>query len=172
MSAPSRSRRERLALAIPDAWEVFLSSGEYAGARASIRAGESEVPVDLVARLEFVDDRNLAIHVALAEGASSPPSTSRRALVQRLTARERAVISLIAMGRETQDIAETLHVAPSTVRTHVRNSMAKLGAHTRAQLVAVAMAGQVPVQVAHTDDENDGKSSTWGIDKAPSLVED
>ena len=52
------------------------------------------------------------------------------------------MISLIAMGRGTQDIAETLHVAPSTVRTHVRNSMSKLGAHTRAQLVAVAMESQ------------------------------
>jgi DNA-binding NarL/FixJ family response regulator len=160
MSAPSRSRQERLALAIPDAWEAFLSSGEYAGARASIRAGKSEVPVDLVARLEFVDDRSLAIHLALAEGASPAPGTSRQALVEMLTARERAVISLIAMGRGTQDIAEALHVAPSTVRTHVRNSMSKLGAHTRAQLVAVAMEGRLPVQVAHTDDGNDGKSSS------------
>ena len=159
MSAPNRPRRERLALAIPDAWEAFLSSGEYAGARASIRAGESEVPVELVARLEFLDDRNLAIHLALAEGASPPPSSDQRALVRMLTARERAVISLIAMGRGTQDIAETLHVAPSTVRTHVRNSMSKLGAHTRAQLVAVAMDSQAPVLVAHTDDDDNGKSS-------------
>ncbi len=159
MSAPNRPRRERLALAIPDAWEAFLSSGEYAGARASIRTGEAEVPVDLVARLEFVDDRNLAIHLALAEGAPPPPSGSGRPLVQMLTERERAVISLIAMGRGTQDIAETLHVAPSTVRTHVRNSMSKLGAHTRAQLVAVAMDSQAPVLVAHTDDDDNGKSS-------------
>jgi len=171
VSAPSRTAPERRALPIPDAWREFLSSGEYAGARASIRADGSEVPVDLVARLEFVDDRSLAIHLALAEGAP-PPSNAHGPLARLLTARERAVISLIAMGRETQDIAETLHVAPSTVRTHVRNSMSKLGAHTRAQLVAVAMAGQIPVQVAHTDDENDGKSSTWGIDKAPSRIED
>jgi len=160
MSAPSRSRPEGLALAIPDAWEAFLSSGEHAGVRASIRAGESKVPVDVVARLEFVDDRNLAIHLALTEGASPPPNTSLRALVRMLTARERTVISLIAMGRETQDIAETLHVAPSTVRTHVRNSMSKLGAHTRAQLVAVAMEGQLPVQMTHTDDDNCDRSST------------
>jgi len=161
MSASSSSPQKPLALAIPDAWEAFLKSGAYAGARASIRAGESEVPVDLVARLEFVDERNLAIHLALAEGTSPPPTSSGQDLVHVLTARERAVISLIAMGRGTQNIAETLHVAPSTVRTHVRNSMSKLGAHTRAQLVAVAMEGKVPVQVAHPDDDaDDGESST------------
>jgi DNA-binding CsgD family transcriptional regulator len=33
-----------------------------------------------------------------------------------------------------------LYVTPATVRTHVRNAMSKLGARTRAQLVAVAMA--------------------------------
>jgi DNA-binding NarL/FixJ family response regulator len=136
---------ERLALVIPDTWGAFLGSGEHARARASIRAGGSEVPVDLVARLEFIDDRNLAIHLALAEGASPPP-TSPQALVQKLTARERSVIGLIAMGRETQEIAEMLHVSSSTVRTHVRNSMSKLGAHTRAQLVAVAMEGKVAME--------------------------
>jgi DNA-binding NarL/FixJ family response regulator len=48
-------------------------------------------------------------------------------------------VTLIAMGRETSQIAQELHVSPETVRTHVRNAMAKLGAHTRAQLVATAL---------------------------------
>jgi DNA-binding NarL/FixJ family response regulator len=160
VSAPSRAARERRALPIPDAWREFLSSGEYAGARASIHTGGSEVPVDLVARLEFVDDRSLAIHVALAEGAPPPPDTSGRPFARLLTARERTVITLIATGRETEEIAETLHVSPSTVRTHVRNSMAKLGAHTRAQLVAVAMEGQKPLQMGRSDDGAPSKSST------------
>ncbi|HEV3033697.1 MAG TPA: helix-turn-helix transcriptional regulator [Solirubrobacteraceae bacterium] len=159
MSGPSGTARERRALPIPDAWREFLSSGEYAGARASIRADGSEVPVDVVARVEFVDDRSLAIHLALTEGA--PPSSNAPGPVgRRLTARERTVITLIATGRETEEIAQTLHVSPSTVRTHVRNSMTKLGAHTRAQLVAVAMEGHKPLEMGRTDDGTPSKSST------------
>jgi DNA-binding NarL/FixJ family response regulator len=52
------------------------------------------------------------------------------------------VIALIATGRETKDIAEALYVSPATVRTHVRNAMSKVGAHTRAQLVAAVIAGE------------------------------
>jgi DNA-binding NarL/FixJ family response regulator len=155
MSASDRSGPDGLALAIPQAWRAFLSSGEYAGARALVHADGSQVPVDVLARLEFVDERNLAIHVTLADDAPTPG----RGAVQLLTARERAVITLIAMGRETEDIAETLHVSPSTVRSHVRNSMSKLGAHTRAQLVAIAMEGHSALDMTHTDDGTTGKSS-------------
>jgi DNA-binding NarL/FixJ family response regulator len=159
MSAADRSWPDGLAVAIPPAWQAFLDSGEYSGTRASIHAGGSEVPVDLLARLEFVDERSLAIHLALAKDAPPEADTSGGALVRLLTARERAVITLIAMGRETEEIAATLHVSPYTVRTHVRNSMSKLGAHTRAQLVAVAMEGQRAIDVTHSDDDATGKSS-------------
>jgi DNA-binding NarL/FixJ family response regulator len=158
MSPPSRSERERLARVLPRAWQTFLRSGEYAGARASIQADGSEVPVDLMARLEFEDDSRLTIRLVLADRAARIVG-SGSALVHLLTARERAVIALIATGGETQDIAETLHVSPATVRTHVRNSMAKVGARTRAQLVAVAMAGLESVQLAHPGDGGADKSS-------------
>jgi len=154
MSTSNRSDQERLARVVPRAWQTFLSSGEYAGARASIEADGSEVPIDLAARMEFVDDRHVTIHLALAgrvsasEGAGGGPADV-------LTARERAVITLIAMGRETQEIAETLYVSPSTVRTHVRNAMAKVGAHTRAQLVAVVMGAEAHAGVAHAEDSGD-----------------
>jgi DNA-binding NarL/FixJ family response regulator len=159
MSAFDRSGLDGLVLAIPQAWRAFLSSGEYAGARALVHASGSQVPVDVLARLEFVDERNLAIHVALVDDAPLVASAPGRGAVQLLTARERAVITLIAMGRETEDIAEALHVSPSTVRSHVRNSMSKLGAHTRAQLVAIAMEGQSALDITHTDDGTTGKSS-------------
>lgn len=41
-------------------------------------------------------------------------------------------------GLSNADIAERLTVSPHTVRTHVKRSMAKLGAHDRAHLVAIA----------------------------------
>jgi DNA-binding NarL/FixJ family response regulator len=152
MSSSSGSGRATIAEAIPKEWQAFLTSGEYAGTRASIQVDGSEVPVEFVARLEFLDERRLAIHVALAEGGRPAAVSPAPALVRRLTARERAVIALIAQGRETQDIAEALHVSPSTVRTHVRNSMSKLGAHTRAQLVALVVAGEEALQMTRADE--------------------
>ena len=48
-------------------------------------------------------------------------------------------MSLVALGNTSLQIAEQLVISPETVRTHVRNAMAKTGARTRAQLVAMAL---------------------------------
>lgn len=156
MSAPSQS--DRLPRVIPKAWQTFLRSGEYSGANTSITAAGVEVPVDVVARLEFLDERRLTLQLTMADGAARSSRDDGHALVRLLTARERAVIALIAAGHETQEIAEALHVSPATVRTHVRNAMTKLGAHTRAQLVAVAMAGRAPVDLVRPGDSAPVKS--------------
>jgi DNA-binding NarL/FixJ family response regulator len=67
------------------------------------------------------------------------PSSSAAAGELPLTRREREIVTMIALGKETPQIAQELHIAPDTVRTHVRNAMSKLGAHTRAQLVAIVL---------------------------------
>jgi DNA-binding CsgD family transcriptional regulator len=54
----------------------------------------------------------------------------------RLTAREREVLELVAAGRRDEEIADRLGIAPSTVATLLRSSMAKLDARTRVQAVA------------------------------------
>jgi DNA-binding CsgD family transcriptional regulator len=59
-----------------------------------------------------------------------------------LTKRERELVTLIALGRSTEEIAEELCISGATVRTHVRNAMSKLGAHTRAQLVALVLSNE------------------------------
>lgn len=46
---------------------------------------------------------------------------------------------LIADGLSVPDIAARLHLAPTTVRTHVQNLYAKLGVSDRAAAVAEAM---------------------------------
>jgi DNA-binding CsgD family transcriptional regulator len=48
-------------------------------------------------------------------------------------------VQLIALGHVSREICEDLHVAPDTVRAHVRNALAKTGARTRAQLIAIAL---------------------------------
>ncbi len=53
-------------------------------------------------------------------------------------------MTLIAAGGHSADIAERLFLSPETVKTHVSNAMGKLGAHTRAHAVAIALVtGQI-----------------------------
>ena len=56
----------------------------------------------------------------------------------RMTPREREVINRIAEGLSNKEIAERLHIATYTVRSHVRNVMEKLMLHTRLQIAAYA----------------------------------
>jgi DNA-binding CsgD family transcriptional regulator len=56
-----------------------------------------------------------------------------------LSGREREVVHLVALGRSGPEIAEELGIAHDTVRTHVRNAMEKLGARSRAHMVAKAL---------------------------------
>src|SRR3954465_14468712 len=57
----------------------------------------------------------------------------------RLSPREREVTGLLARGLSGEQIAERLFLSPETVRTHIRNAMERMHAHTRAQLVALAL---------------------------------
>ena len=56
-----------------------------------------------------------------------------------LSKREREVLRLLADGMSGAQIAERLFLSPETIRTHVRNAMAKLGASTRSQAIAIAL---------------------------------
>ena len=58
--------------------------------------------------------------------------------LEELTAREREVMGLVAMGLTNREIAERLFVSPATAKTHVSRAMLKLHAHDRAQLVVLA----------------------------------
>lgn len=129
-------------------WQAFLRSGEYSGTRELVRADGSTVEIDFAARLAEVGGRRLAIYVALLR---TPPGHEPAPFPDGvLSAREREVVTLIALGLETNEIAAELHISPETVRTHVRNAMAKLHAHTRAQLVAIALCGDRLLHVPQT----------------------
>ena len=56
-----------------------------------------------------------------------------------LSAREREIVRLVALGSSGPEIAEELSITHNTVRTHVRNAMTKSGARSRAHLVAKAL---------------------------------
>jgi DNA-binding CsgD family transcriptional regulator len=55
-----------------------------------------------------------------------------------LTARERDVLRLLALGRSNRQIGEELFITSKTASVHVSNILAKLGAASRTEAVAVA----------------------------------
>ncbi len=59
--------------------------------------------------------------------------------VQRLTPREIEVLTLVAEGYTSQEIADHLIVSIKTVQTHRTNITEKLGLHTIAHLVRFAL---------------------------------
>lgn len=56
-----------------------------------------------------------------------------------LTGREREVLCLLASGASTKAIAKQLFISPFTVRNHIYNILAKLGAHSRLEAVTLCM---------------------------------
>ncbi len=56
-----------------------------------------------------------------------------------LTDREREILKLIAEGHTNQEIAELLYLSPATVQTHRAHVMAKLGLHSRTELIKYAL---------------------------------
>lgn len=55
-----------------------------------------------------------------------------------LSGREREVLQLIAQGKNTRSIANSLCISPATARNHIQHILEKLGAHSRLQALAIA----------------------------------
>ncbi len=68
----------------------------------------------------------------------SASSSSAAPLAEPLTARELQVLRLLAAGRTDQDIAASLVIAVSTVRSHIKRIYAKINARNRTQAAARA----------------------------------
>ena len=70
---------------------------------------------------------------------SSPISTlAGHLLVEELSEREVEVLELIANGYSNKEIADTLYIALSTVKSHINNIYRKLDVSKRTQAVARA----------------------------------
>ena len=60
------------------------------------------------------------------------------AMSESLSERELDILRLIATGRSNQEIAETLVIAVSTVKSHINNLYGKLGTNRRTEAIAIA----------------------------------
>jgi DNA-binding NarL/FixJ family response regulator len=109
-------------------------------ARQALReaAIAAEAAADRARSVAEVLDASLAV-LAAAGSVSTPSSpVASNPTTDRLSAREREVLLLVAEGHSNKAIAEELFVSPNTVKTHVASLLNKLDADNRAQLAAIA----------------------------------
>lgn len=68
-----------------------------------------------------------------------PATESAPAARSVLSDREREVLQLIAEGRSTKEVADSLHISVKTVETHRKNIMEKTNSHSVAELTKYAI---------------------------------
>ncbi len=123
---------------VPPLWESFLREGTQKGTIALAMPDGPVIDVEYSATANVQPGRHLAIWVFPAGNEEPELETpSPRPL---LTEREREVLRMVAMGMGSSWIAATLGVATSTVESHVRNCLEKLGARNRAHAIALGIA--------------------------------
>ena len=123
----------------PALWAAALAAHRFHGEAELIRADGSHIGVQWAGATEVATGQRLVLFVALS--TSKWGGSFRRSVVidhepGELSARELEIVRLIAHGESGPEIAAELHISHDTVRTHVRNAMRKVGARSRAHLVA------------------------------------
>jgi len=129
-------------------WEAALSSGRFHGDAELKCADGGVIAVQWAATVEVVTGHRFALVVTLSSsrwgrsfrrGDADVRASDSEQAPMTLTDREREVVRLVALGNTGPEIADELQIAHDTVRTHARNAMAKVGARSRAHLVAKAL---------------------------------
>jgi LuxR family transcriptional regulator, maltose regulon positive regulatory protein len=131
-----RTLTRALALAEPEGYvRTFVDEGAKVGdlLSATLEARQrghpeaaTQIPARYLAKL-------LAIH---AQESATPGAGER--LSEPLSKRELEVLALVAAGKSNGEIASSLFVSLSTVKTHINNLYRKLGARSRTQAIARA----------------------------------
>lgn len=83
------------------------------------------------------------IRAAFENNSSTPIASDSNQSITTLTRREQEILALIADGKTNQEIAQTLYIAPGTVRVHVHAILQKLDVRDRTQAVVVAIQRQL-----------------------------
>ncbi len=127
------------------AFVVLTASTSDSVLVAAVQAGAS----GFVSKTRGVSEVTTAVRAAAAGEAVISPEMLMRLLPRfrgaatepglRLTEREQEVLTLLADGLSNAAIGERLVVSVHTVRNHVANLANKLGAHSRLEVLSIAM---------------------------------
>jgi DNA-binding NarL/FixJ family response regulator len=136
---------------------VLTGLGDDEHVFAALHAGASgyvlkdAAPTELAAAIECVAKGDGYLAPAVTRGviagiAAHPrPTRPVPGMIDRLTAREREILTLMAYGLTNEDIATRLHLAMTTVKTHVCRIIMRLEVHDRTQAVVVAYQNKLVV---------------------------
>ncbi len=113
-----------------------------AGASGYVLKGGSSA--DLLAAIRAVSEGGVYIHPSVAGNLVSDflkrmEPGEEKARYDGLSERERQVLTLIAEGKTSQQIAEELFLSVNTVQTHRAHIMEKLHLHNRTELIRYAL---------------------------------
>jgi DNA-binding NarL/FixJ family response regulator len=97
-------------------------------------------PEELIAAIHTVADGDSLLSPSVTRRvidrmATQPPATLSGKRLERLTPREREVLELIGRGLSNREIADAFFIEESTVKTHVKRILMKLGLRDRVQAV-------------------------------------
>lgn len=96
----------------------------------------------VAAALNTIAAERMALTAGSSPGSDSGLGPQRPTdLLSRLTPRETEVLRRIAAGQDTKTMVREMNVTTETLRTYVKNVLAKLGAHTRLEAAALASLG-------------------------------
>jgi len=113
------------------AGDVQISRALKAGARAYLLKGSLRKELLETIRAVHAGQKRLSSEVAA--------EIAQHATDDALTPREIDVLRLIAGGNANKEIAARLSLTEETVKSHVRNILAKLGANDRTHAVAIGV---------------------------------
>ena len=122
--------------------DEYVVSALRAGASGFI--GKGAEPDDIVRAVRTVHEGGALLSPTATRALietwvrTAPAPVGAPPSLEALTDREREVLLLIARGHSNDEIAAQLFISPHTAKSHVKNTMLKLGAHDRAQLVIAA----------------------------------
>jgi FixJ family two-component response regulator len=119
---------------------VLTAHGDVATARAALKNGAFdflEKPIDDAMLLDVLQN---ALRVDRERRGAAASRSSTDARLERLTAREREILALLAAGHQNREIALKLGISPRTVEVHKARIMEKLDCTSLAELIRLNMA--------------------------------